>query len=45
MKAALHKEFAIYTVRMEADGKGTPAGANNTPLGKANNRRVEFVKL
>ena len=47
VKEALHKEFAIDTARMETDGKGegTPAGANDTPQGKANNRRVEFVKL
>lgn len=47
VREALNKEFAIDTARMETDGKGegTPAGPNDTPQGKANNRRVEFVKL
>lgn len=47
VKEALSKEFAIDAGRMETDGKGEslPVGANDTPQGKANNRRVEFVKL
>jgi outer membrane protein OmpA-like peptidoglycan-associated protein len=47
VKEALAKEFAIEAARMETDGKGEgqPAGPNDTPQGKANNRRVEFVKL
>jgi len=47
VKDALSKEFAIDSGRMEADGKGEslPAGSNDSPQGKANNRRVEFVKL
>lgn len=47
VKEALSKEFAIDASRMQTDGKGEsqPAGANETPQGKANNRRVEFVKL
>jgi outer membrane protein OmpA-like peptidoglycan-associated protein len=47
VKAALSKEFNIDLSRMEADGKGEsePADKNDTPTGKANNRRVEFVKL
>jgi outer membrane protein OmpA-like peptidoglycan-associated protein len=47
VKDALSKEFGIDAARMETDGKGesVPAGANDTPQGKANNRRVEFVKL
>ena len=47
VKAALAKEFNIDISRMEADGKGEsePADKNDTPTGRANNRRVEFVKL
>lgn len=47
VKDALTKEFAIDGSRLETDGKGEsqPATANTTPEGKANNRRVEFVKL
>ncbi len=47
VKEALNKEFNIAADRMETDGKGeeNPAGPNDTPQGKANNRRVEFVKL
>lgn len=47
VKAALSREFNIDSSRMEADGKGEsePADKNDTPTGKANNRRVEFVKL
>jgi outer membrane protein OmpA-like peptidoglycan-associated protein len=47
VKSALSKEFLIEAGRMEADGKGEgqPADKNDTPEGKANNRRVEFVKL
>lgn len=43
----LAKEFAIAGSRMETDGKGEsePTDKNDTPYGKANNRRVEFVKL
>ena len=47
VKEALVKEFALETGRLETDGKGegSPAGPNESPEGKANNRRVEFVKL
>jgi OOP family OmpA-OmpF porin len=47
VKEALVKEFAVDGGRLETDGKGegTPAGPNDSPQGKANNRRVEFVKL
>ncbi len=47
VKETLSKEFAIDTGRMETDGKGesTPSDKNDTSAGKANNRRVEFVKL
>jgi outer membrane protein OmpA-like peptidoglycan-associated protein len=47
VREALVKEFAVDGGRLETDGKGegTPAGPNDSPQGKANNRRVEFVKL
>lgn len=46
VKAVLSKEFNIDASRMETDGKGEsqPADKNDTPTGKANNRRVEFIK-
>jgi outer membrane protein OmpA-like peptidoglycan-associated protein len=47
VKEALSKEFGIDASRMETDGKGEsePIDKNNTPAGKANNRRVEFIKI
>jgi OOP family OmpA-OmpF porin len=47
VRAALADTFGIAADRMETDGKGEsqPAGPNTTAAGKANNRRVEFVKL
>ncbi len=47
VKEALASTFGIDASRMETDGKGEsmPAGPNTTTEGKANNRRVEFVKL
>jgi outer membrane protein OmpA-like peptidoglycan-associated protein len=47
VKAALAKEFGIDESRMETDGKGEsePMDKNDTPAGKANNRRVEFIKM
>ena len=47
VKAMLAKEFGIDESRMETDGKGEsePIDTNDTPAGKANNRRVEFIKL
>lgn len=47
VKNALNKEFGIDNGRMETEGKGEtqPADVNTTPEGKANNRRVEFIKL
>ncbi|HET6766638.1 MAG TPA: OmpA family protein [Chitinophagaceae bacterium] len=47
VKAALAKEFGIDESRMETDGKGEsePIDKNDTPAGKANNRRVEFIKI
>lgn len=47
VKAMLATEFGIDAGRMETDGKGEtqPADKNDTAAGKANNRRVEYVKL
>jgi len=46
VKNALAEEFKIDASRMETDGKGEtqPVDKNDTPQGKANNRRVEFIK-
>ena len=47
VKAALVSEFHIDGARMETDGKGAsqPVDSNTNSVGKANNRRVEFIKL
>jgi OmpA-OmpF porin, OOP family len=47
VKTALVKEFGIDESRMETDGKGESESLdkNDTPAGKANNRRVEFIKI
>lgn len=47
VKTALSKDFGISENRLETDGKGEsePIDKNDTSEGKANNRRVEFVKL
>ena len=46
VKNTLTKEFGINESRMETDGMGEtkPVSKNDTPAGKANNRRVEFIK-
>ncbi len=46
VKTALVNEFKIDAARMDTDGKGEgePVDKNETPAGKANNRRVEFIK-
>ena len=46
VKSALANEFKIDVTRMDVDGKGEsqPVDKNDTPAGKANNRRVEFIK-
>lgn len=46
VKSVLSKEFSIDASRLSTDGKGEsqPLDNNSTPLGKANNRRVEFIK-
>jgi len=47
VKATLVKDFGIDASRLETDGKGAsqPVDNKTTPEGKANNRRVEFIKL
>ncbi|WP_255070920.1 OmpA family protein [Lacihabitans sp. LS3-19] len=47
VKNALSSDFGITADRMLTEGKGEsqPVDKNDTPQGKANNRRVEFVKL
>lgn len=47
VKAMLVKEFGIDGGRMETDGKGAlqPATPNTSAEGKAQNRRVEFIKM
>lgn len=47
VKSALSKEFNIADSRMETDGMGetNPVTDNKTPEAKAQNRRVEFVKM
>ncbi|WP_294679582.1 OmpA family protein [uncultured Fluviicola sp.] len=47
VKQALINEFKIEASRMETDGKGEsePTDSNATAVGKANNRRVEFLKM
>ena len=46
VKAALTHDFGVDAARMDTDGKGAtqPVDKNGTPAGKANNRRVEFIK-
>jgi OmpA-OmpF porin, OOP family len=47
VKKSLSKDFGVDAARMETDGKGesVPAVKNDTPENKAQNRRVEFIKL
>lgn len=46
VKNALVSEFKIEATRLETDGRGEtqPIDKNDTAAGKANNRRVEFIK-
>jgi outer membrane protein OmpA-like peptidoglycan-associated protein len=46
VETALVNEFKIDPGRMETDGRGEtqPIDKNDTPAGKANNRRVEFIR-
>jgi OmpA-OmpF porin, OOP family len=47
VKEVLIKEYGIDAAMMETDGKGEsqPVGDNKIKEGKAQNRRVEFIKL
>lgn len=47
VKNAFVSSFGIDAGRLSTEGKGEsqPIDSNNSALGKANNRRVEFVKL
>jgi len=47
VKAALVDDFDITANRLTAEGKGEtkPVAENDSPEGKAANRRVEFVSL
>lgn len=47
VKNELVKNFGIEASRMESDGMGEkqPVSPNDTPVSKATNRRVEFIKL
>ena len=47
VKNSLSKDFGIDASQMETDGKGAsqPVSQNTSSEGKANNRRVEFIKL
>jgi OmpA-OmpF porin, OOP family len=47
VKNALVKDFGIDASMLETDGKGEiePVAQNNSPVNKALNRRVEFIKL
>lgn len=47
VKMYITEHFAVAGSRIQTDGKGenNPVTGNNTPEGKAKNRRVEFVKL
>lgn len=47
VKNELVKNFGIEASRIESDGMGEkqPVSPNDTPVSKATNRRVEFIKL
>lgn len=47
VKTMLSDEFKIDQARMVTDGSGEsePSDSNDTVIGKANNRRVEFIRL
>lgn len=47
VKTALVSNFGIAADRLTTEGMGStkPLGSNDTPEGRSNNRRVEFVKI
>ena len=47
VKAAMQNAYGIDSTRMQTDGMGErqPIANNNSPEGKAQNRRVEFIKI
>ncbi len=47
VKSALEKDFGIDGAQLQTDGKGEtqPMGDNKSKEGKAQNRRVEFIKI
>jgi len=47
VRNVLVKDFGIEASRLESDGMGEtqPVAANDSPVNKALNRRVEFIKL
>ncbi|MDC6384889.1 OmpA family protein [Muricauda sp. SK9] len=47
VKNALVSVYGISSDRLSSEGKGesAPVGDNSTPAGKAQNRRVEFIKI
>ena len=47
VKAELAKSFSVNADRLETDGMGEskPVAPNDTPVNKALNRRVEFIKM
>ena len=47
VKAELAKSFGVNADRLETDGMGEsqPVAPNDTPVNKALNRRVEFIKM
>ena len=47
VKAELAKSFGVNSDRLETDGMGEsqPVAPNDTPVNKALNRRVEFIKM
>jgi outer membrane protein OmpA-like peptidoglycan-associated protein len=46
VKSVLAAQFSVDAARLTTAGLGAtkPAGPNDTPHGRAQNRRVEFVK-